>query len=86
MNTMPPAPARPLYTKLLAGALALLVIASFATLPTSFFMNLPQLNNTGCSTLQITPTDTGLPNPVPVDFNPRPDSTPGIPTSGNWTP
>ncbi len=69
----------------LAGT-APVVPASFATLPTSFFMNLPQLNNTGCSTLQITPTDTGLPNPVPVDFNPRPGSDPGIPTSGTWTP
>ena len=60
--------------------------ASFFTLPTSFYMNLPQLNNNGCSTLQITPTDTGLPNPVPVDFNPRPGSDPGTPTSGTWTP
>ena len=60
--------------------------ASFFTLPTSFYMNLPQLNNNGCSTLQITPTDTGLPNPVPVDFNPRPGSDPGTPTSGTWIP
>ncbi len=60
--------------------------ASFYTLPASFYANIPQLNNTGCSTLQITPTDTGRPNPVPVDFNPRPSSAPGIPTSGTWTP
>ncbi len=60
--------------------------ASFALLPTSFYMNLPQLNNNGCSALSITPTDTGRPNPVPVDFNPRPGSDPGVPTSGTWTP
>ena len=40
----------------------------------------------GCSALQIRPTDTGRPNPIPADFNPRPDTTPGIPASGNWTP
>lgn len=60
--------------------------ASYIQLPTAFYMNLPQLNNTGCSALNITPTDTGLPNPVPTDFNPRPGSSPGIPTSGVWVP
>ena len=69
----------------LAGAAAPLP-ASFVTLPANFYASIPQLNNTGCSTLQITPTDTGLPNPVPVDFNPRPSSAPGVPTSGTWTP
>ncbi len=60
--------------------------ASFYTLAPSFYATIPQLNNTGCSTLQITPTDTGLVNPVPVDFNPRPSSDPGTPTAGTWTP
>ncbi len=60
--------------------------ASYVTLPTSFFLNLPQLNNNGCQYLNIEPTDHGLPNPVPADFNPRPGSSPGIPSSGNWTP
>lgn len=60
--------------------------ASFYTLAPSFYASIPQLNNTGCSTLQITPTDTGLANPVPVDFNPRPSSDPGTPTAGTWTP
>ncbi len=60
--------------------------ASYAILPDSFFSVFPQLNNNGCQYLNIEPTDHGLPNPVPVDFNPRPGSTPGVPTSGNWTP
>ncbi len=60
--------------------------ASYAILPDSFFSVFPQLNNNGCQYLNIEPTDHGMPNPVPVDFNPRPGSTPGIPTSGNWTP
>ncbi|MGI4828737.1 MAG: phospholipase C [Janthinobacterium lividum] len=60
--------------------------ASYIELPTSFYQTLPQLNNNGCQVLNIEPTDHGLPNPVPADFNPRPSSDPGIPTSGNWTP
>ena len=32
------------------------------------------------------PPTPACPNPIPADFNPRPDTTPGIPTSGNWTP
>ena len=60
--------------------------ASYVSLPTSFFNTLPQLNNNGCQYLNIEPTDHGMTNPVPADFNPRPNSDPGIPTSGNWTP
>ena len=60
--------------------------ARYAILPDSFFSVFPQLSNNGCQYLNIEPTDHGLPNPVPVDFNPRPGSTPGVPTSGNWTP
>jgi len=30
--------------------------------------------------------DGKLLDPAPDDFNPRPSTTPGIPTSGTWTP
>ncbi|MBE7157965.1 MAG: phosphoesterase, partial [Rhodospirillales bacterium] len=60
--------------------------ASYAEIPIELFMKLPQYNNAGCQTLQIGPTDEGKPNPVPADFNPRPGSAPGVPTSGHWTP
>lgn len=60
--------------------------ASYAEIPESLVNTLPQLGNNGCRVLNIQPTDFGQPNPVPADFNPRPGSTPGIPTSGNWTP
>ena len=50
--------------------------ASYVSLPTSFFNQLPQLGNNGCRYLNITPTDNGLPNPVPLDFNPRPGAEP----------
>ena len=69
----------------LSGKAAVLP-ASYIELPTSFYMDLPQLNNEGCQVLNIEPTDHGLPNPVPADFNPRPSSDPGIPASGTWTP
>ncbi len=60
--------------------------ASYIEIPKTLYMNLPQYNNNGCQILNIEPTDHGKPNPVPADFNPRPGSTPGVPTSGNWTP
>ena len=69
----------------LSGTAAVLP-ASYVTLPTSLFNNLPQLGNNGCQYLNIEPTDHGLPNPVPADFNPRPSSDPGTPALGNWTP
>jgi phospholipase C len=58
----------------------------YAVIPDAEITSFPHYNGRGCSTLQIRPTDTGRPNPIPADFNPRPDTTPGIPTSGNWTP
>ena len=58
----------------------------YAVIPEAEITSFPHMNGRGCSTLQIRPTDTGPPNPIPADFNPRPDTTPGIPTSGNWTP
>ncbi len=60
--------------------------ASYAQIDPYLAGTLPQVGNNGCKVLQITPTDAGRPNPVPADFNPRPGATPGIPTSGNWTP
>jgi phospholipase C len=50
---------------------------------------LPHYPLGGCYTLNIVPTDyTGgkLVDPAPADFNPRPSLTPGVPTSGTWTP
>jgi len=64
--------------------------ASYAMIPTSQTTTLPQFEGEGCRILGITPTDTGkdgtILDPAPADFNPRPSTTPGIPTSGTWTP
>ncbi len=60
--------------------------ASFAEIPANLYAKLPQYNNNGCQILNIQPTDHGLPNPVPADFNPRPGSSPGTPTVSPWTP
>jgi phospholipase C len=59
---------------------------NYAEIPEAEIISFPHLGGQGCSALHIRPTDTGLPNPIPADFNPRPDTTPGIPTSGTWTP
>jgi phospholipase C len=58
----------------------------YAEIPAAEITSFPHAGGTGCKRLEITPTDSGLPNPVPADFNPRPDTTPGIPTAGDWTP
>ncbi len=60
--------------------------AAYAIIPKQEIDAFPHDRGNGCRVLGITPTDSGMPNPVPVDFNPRPDSTPGIPTAGGWTP
>ncbi|RRA48146.1 phospholipase C [Acidipila sp. EB88] len=60
--------------------------AEYAQISPSLINTFPQGGNNGCKLLNITPTDTGRPNNVPADFNPRPSSDPGIPTSGTWTP
>jgi phospholipase C len=64
--------------------------ASYAMIPTAQTLSFPQFGGEGCRILGITPTDTGLDgtviDPAPADFNPRPSVTPGIPTSGTWTP
>ena len=60
--------------------------ADYAEIPASEVMRLPHYGGEGCKRLEITPMDWKLPNPVPDDFNPRPEVTPGIPRDGNWTP
>jgi phospholipase C len=60
--------------------------AEYATIPAAEITSFPHAGGAGCKRLEIKPTDSGLPNPVPTDFNPRPDTTPGIPTAGGWTP
>ncbi len=60
--------------------------SDYAKIPVAEVANFPHANGVGCKQLQITPTDSNLPNPIPWDFNPRPDTTPGIPAAGGWTP
>ena len=60
--------------------------ASYAEIPAADIAHFPHESGRGCHALEVTPTDAALPNPVPPDFNPRPDSTPGLPSAGNWTP
>jgi phospholipase C len=63
--------------------------ASYATIPPSVVSALPHYGGRGCEALHIVPTDyrNGVAiDPPPADFNPRPAATPGIPTSGHWTP
>jgi phospholipase C len=60
--------------------------ASYAEIPDTEIASFPHYGGQGCRVLGIRPTDAGLPNPIPADFNPRPDTTPGIPTSGHWIP
>jgi phospholipase C len=60
--------------------------AEYAIIPKPEIDAFPHDNGNGCRVLGITPTDSGIVNPVPKDFNPRPDSTPGVPTAGGWTP
>ena len=56
--------------------------ASYAMIPTSQTLTLPQFEGQGCRILGIAPTDTGLNgtvmDPAPIDFNPRPTTNPGI--------
>jgi phospholipase C len=61
--------------------------ASYAEIPAAQVTSLPHFGANGCSVLGIVPTDTtvkGLLDPAPADFNPRPSSNPGLPTSGSW--
>lgn len=72
----------------LAGSTAPLP-ASYASIPASVVSSLPHYGSNGCYTLNIVPTDYqngALIDPPPTDFNPRPGTSPGIPSSGHWTP
>jgi phospholipase C len=60
--------------------------AEYATIPAAEIARFPHADGAGCRQLEITPTDWKLPNPVPWDFNPRPDTTPGMPAAGGWAP
>ncbi|ADW68813.1 phospholipase C [Granulicella tundricola] len=63
-----------------------LLPASYAQIPVPEINAFPHYDYKGCSVMNIKPTDANLPNPIPADFNPRPDTTPGNPKSGNWAP
>ncbi|HEY4042788.1 MAG TPA: alkaline phosphatase family protein [Rhodopila sp.] len=72
----------------LTGATAPLP-AAYAEIDDSVVKSLPHYGGQGCYTLNIVPTDYvggKLIDPPPADFNPRPGTTPGTPTSGSWTP
>ena len=56
----------------------------YAIIPEADIRSFPHRGGSGCKALGITPTDWGKPNLVPADFNPRPDTEPGIPAGGNW--
>jgi phospholipase C len=61
--------------------------AAYAMIPTAEIKSLPHFNAEGCQVLHITPTDIvhgKLIDPAPADFNPRPSTNPGLPTSGDW--
>jgi phospholipase C len=60
--------------------------AEYAIIPHAEIASFPHMGGAGCKQLEIKPTDSSLPNPVPWDFNPRPDTTPGIPAAGGWKP
>jgi phospholipase C len=64
-----------------------LLSAQYATIPAVQVTSLPHFAGQGCRALQITPTDMvggTLIDPAPADFNPRPSTNPGLPTSGTW--
>ena len=61
--------------------------ASYAMIPAAAVTTLPHVGAQGCRALQITPTDMvdgKVIDPAPADFNPRPSTNPGLPTSGVW--
>jgi phospholipase C len=61
--------------------------ADYAMIPRTDVVTLPHYGAEGCRVLQITPTDIAhgkVIDPAPADFNPRPGSEPGVPSSGSW--
>jgi phospholipase C len=61
--------------------------AAYAEIPASIVQTLPHYGGQGCATLNVSPTDYQngtVTDPAPADFNPRPSSTPGLPTTPGW--
>lgn len=61
--------------------------AEYAAIPATAVLSLPHYGGQGCARLNISPTDYvggALTDPPPADFNPRPSSTPGTPTTPGW--
>ena len=57
---------------------------SYAAIPAATVHSLPHYGGQGCYALNIVPTDYvggALTDPPPADFNPRPSTTPGVPTT-----
>jgi phospholipase C len=52
---------------------------SYAIIPDADIASFPHRRGAGCKSIGVVPTDWKLFNPIPSDFNPRPDSEPGIP-------
>ncbi len=70
----------------LAGTAAPLA-PNYATIPAAISQSLPHYGGEGCAALNISPTDYvngTLTDPAPADFNPRPNTTPGLPTTPGW--
>ena len=66
-----------------------LLPADYAMIPPGQVLTLPHYGGRGCATLHVVPTDYvagRVIDPPPADFNPRPGTTPGTPTSGTWKP
>jgi len=66
-----------------AGALP----PSYAMINPTDITSLPHWGANGCRILSINPTDYQngvLVDPAPADFNPRPSSNPGLPTTPGW--
>ena len=57
--------------------------ASYATIPPAVNLSFPHYHGAGCHALGITPTDYmsdgTIADPPPLDFNPRPTVSPGVP-------
>jgi phospholipase C len=81
----------------LSGSLAYFTPGQIASLPHLASTNFSQngYTNGACQAINILPTDfaswsaykAGTPSdPYPVDVNPRPTQSPGMPTSGTWNP
>lgn len=61
--------------------------ASYAMISQSQVLSLPHWGGNGCRILGIVPTDYvngHLIDPAPADFNPRPSTNPGLPTTPGW--